>query len=206
MFRQAAIDVTGAACVDYLGTEIDFGKPFARISMADAVRQYANVDFDSITFDEAVALAKERGIHVEKRHKKGDILNSFFEEYAEKHLIQPTFVMNHPVEITPLAKMMPENPAYTLRFEIFIYGMELGNAYSEINDPLDQRKRFEYQEQLRAAGDTEAGMIDEEFLQALEVGMPPTGGLGVGVDRLIMLLTNAASIRDVLLFPTMKPL
>jgi len=204
--RKAALDVTGSAMVRYQGHDLDFGKPFERLTMVDAVKRYADVDFDAITFEDALALAKKRGIHVEKHHGKGNILNSFFEEYAEKNLIQPTFIMNHPIEISPLAKQMPENPAYTLRFEPFAAGRELGNAFSEINDPIDQRKRFEYQESLRGAGDDEAHMIDEDFLHALEVGMPPTGGLGIGVDRLVMLLTDTASIRDVLLFPTMKPL
>lgn len=204
IIRKAAVDVTGGAVVLYQGRELDFGKPFARMSMADAVRKYADLDFDALSFDEAAALAKERGMKVEARHGKGDILAMFFDEYAEKNLIQPTFITNHPVEISPLAKLA-DNPAYTLRFELFVMGMELGNAFSEINDPLDQRRRFEYQESLRAAGDDEANMIDEDFLFALEVGMPPTGGLGVGIDRLVMLLTDTNNIRDVLLFPTMKP-
>ena len=206
IIRKAALDVTGSTTVHYKGHDLDFGRPFTRMSMVDAVRQYAGVDFDVISLDEAKALAKERGLKVEKQHGKGDILNTFFEEYAEKHFIQPTFILNHPIEISPLAKRLPENPDYTLRFEIFVMAMELGNAFSEINDPLDQRRRFEYQENLRAAGDDEANRIDEDFLAALELGMPPTGGLGIGVDRLVMLLTGASSIRDVLLFPTMKPL
>jgi lysyl-tRNA synthetase class 2 len=205
IFRKAAMDVTGSTVVTYQKSVLDFGKPFERLSMADAVMNHTGIDFRTLSFDEAVRLAAERKLKVEKRYGKGDILNLFFDEYVERHLIQPTFIMNHPVEITPLAKMMPEDPAYTLRFEIFIAGKELGNAYSEINDPIDQRSRFEYQESLRAAGDDEANMIDEDFLQALETGMPPTGGLGIGIDRLVMLLTNNASIRDVLLFPTMKP-
>ncbi|MBQ7519104.1 MAG: lysine--tRNA ligase, partial [Clostridia bacterium] len=179
---------------------------FARMSMVEAVKKYSGVDFDEIhTLEEARAVADERKIHYEKRHQKGDILNLFFDEYVEEHLIQPTFIYGHPVEISPLAKKMPENPAYTERFEVFILGREHGNAFSELNDPIDQRQRFEAQAALKAQGDEEAQGVDEDFLNALEIGMPPTGGLGVGVDRLVMLLTAAPSIRDVLLFPTMKP-
>lgn len=206
LIRTAAQDVLGTTTVVYDGIEIDLGKPFARLTMVEAVKQYAGVDFGTIpTLEEARVIAKQHHIQYEDRHGKGEILNLFFEEYAEKHLIQPTFIMDHPVEISPLTKRKPENPEYTERFELFITTREFANAYSELNDPLDQRKRFEHQESLRAAGDEEANMIDEDFLTALEYGMPPTGGLGIGVDRLIMLLTNSYSIRDVLLFPTMKP-
>ena len=198
--------VNGTAIVQYGDVTIDLEKPFARMSMVEAVKQYSGVDFDQIhTLEEARAVADERKIHYEKRHQKGDILNLFFDEYVEEHLIQPTFIYGHPVEISPLAKKMPENPAYTERFEVFILGREHGNAFSELNDPIDQRQRFEAQAALKAQGDEEAHGVDEDFLNALEIGMPPTGGLGVGVDRLVMLLTAAPSIRDVLLFPTMKP-
>jgi lysyl-tRNA synthetase class 2 len=206
MFRKAALDVTGSMTVNYQGTELDFEKPFKRISMSDAVLEHTGIDFMNISFEEAKSIAKERHLTVEPRYGKGDILNMFFDEYVEKHLIQPVFIMNHPREISPLAKRLPGNPDYTERFEGYIYGREMSNAFSELNDPIDQRSRFEYQESLRAAGDDEAQRIDEEFIEALEYGMPPTGGLGVGVDRLVMLLTDSASIRDVLLFPTMKPL
>lgn len=206
MFRKAAVDVTGSPVVVYGGTEIDFGKPFRRLTMADAVKEYAGVDFMNIGFDEAKALAKARGIEVLPRHGKGDILNMFFDAYAERHIVQPTFIMDHPIEISPLAKRRPENPDYTQRFEIFVLGRELGNAFSELNDPIDQRARFMYQEALRSAGDDEANRLDEDFLSALEYGLPPTGGFGVGIDRLVMLLTGVQSIRDVLLFPTMKPI
>lgn len=207
MIRTVAQKVLGTSLIQYGDVEIDLAKPFTRISMKDAVKQYAGVDFDAIaTEEEAKALAKEHHIEFEDRHKKGDILNLFFETYCEEKMIQPTFVMNHPVEISPLAKKMPENPAYTERFELFVVGRELANAFSELNDPIDQRQRFEAQAALKAAGDDEACDVDEDFLTALEYGMPPTGGLGIGIDRLIMLLTNSASIRDVLLFPTMKPI
>ncbi len=207
MVRTVSKEVTGDTTVTYQGTEIDFGKPFERITMLDAVKKYAGVDFSQVnTLDEARKIAKEHNIEFEDRHQKGDILNLFFEEYVEDKLIQPTFLMDHPVEISPLTKRKPDNPDYTERFELFVVGRELANAYSELNDPIDQRKRFEHQEMLREQGDDEANMIDEDFLLALEYGMPPTGGLGMGIDRLVMLLTDAPSIRDVLFFPTMKPL
>ena len=207
MFRRVAMDVNGSLQLTYGEHEIDLSKPFARITMADAVKKYANVDFDAIeTVEQAQAAAKAHHIKFEKWHKKGDILNLFFDEFAEEHLIQPTFLMDHPVDISPLTKRKPENPDYVERFELYVVGREFGNAYSELNDPIDQRKRFEYQESLRAAGDDEANMIDEEFMLALEHGMPPTGGLGIGIDRFVMLITNTSSIRDVLFFPTMKPL
>lgn len=207
LIRTVAINVLGTAKINYGDYEIDLEKPFERLSMLDAVKKYANIDFNEVnTTEEAKALAKEHNIEYKEHYKKGDILNLFFEEYVEKNLIQPTFIMDHPVEISPLAKRKPDNPDYTERFELFITAREFANAFSELNDPIDQRKRFEYQEELRAAGDEEANMIDEDFLNALEYGMPPTGGLGIGIDRLVMLLTNSASIRDVLLFPTMKPL
>ena len=206
MFRYVAKAVNGSAMVQYGDVTIDLEKPFARMSMVEAVKKYSGVDFDEIhTLEEARAAADERKIHYEKRHQKGDILNLFFDEYVEENLVQPTFIYGHPVEISPLAKKMPTNPAYTERFEIFILGREHGNAFSELNDPIDQRQRFEAQAALKAQGDEEAHGVDEDFLNALEIGMPPTGGLGVGVDRLVMLLTAAPSIRDVLLFPTMKP-
>lgn len=205
LIRTVAINVLGTAKINYGDYEIDLEKPFERLSMLDAVKKYANIDFNEVnTTEEAKALAKEHNIEYKEHYKKGDILNLFFEEYVEKNLIQPTFIMDHPVEISPLAKRKPDNPDYTERFELFITAREFANAFSELNDPIDQRKRFEYQEELRAAGDEEANMIDEDFLNALEYGMPPTGGLGIGIDRLVMLLTNSASIRDVLLFPTMK--
>ena len=206
MFRYVARTVNGSAMVQYGDVLIDLEKPFARMSMVEAVKKYSGVDFDDIhTLEEARAVADERKIHYEKRHQKGDILNLFFDEYVEENLVQPTFIYGHPVEISPLAKKMPSNPAYTERFEIFILGREHGNAFSELNDPIDQRQRFEAQAALKAQGDEEAHGVDEDFLNALEIGMPPTGGLGVGVDRLVMLLTATPSIRDVLLFPTMKP-
>ena len=206
LIRTVALRVLGTARVPYGEVEIDLEKPFARLSMTDAVKQYAGVDFTEVTsLDEARRLADERHIEYEQRHGVGDILNLFFETYVEEKLIQPTFIMNHPVEISPLAKRMPENPGYTERFELFIVGREHANAFSELNDPIDQRARFEAQAALKAAGDEEANDVDEDFLTALEYGMPPTGGLGIGIDRLVMLLTNQASIRDVLLFPTMKP-
>ena len=205
MIRFVARKVNGNAIVQYGDVTIDLEKPFSRISMVEAVKQYAGVDFEAIqTLEEARAVAKEHHIKYEERHKKGDILNLFFDEFVEEHLVQPTFLTGHPVEISPLAKRMPENPGYTERFELFILGRELANAFSELNDPIDQRARFEAQAALKAQGDEEAQGVDEDFLNALEIGMPPTGGLGMGVDRLVMLLTNSASIRDVLLFPTMK--
>ena len=206
MFRYVARAVNGSAVVEYDGVTIDLEKPFGRMSMAEAVKKYSGMDFDQITLEQARVAADERGIHYEKRHQKGDILNLFFDEYVEEHLVQPTFIYGHPVEISPLAKKMPGNPAYTERFEIFILGREHGNAFSELNDPIDQRQRFEAQAALKAQGDEEACGVDEDYLNALEIGMPPTGGLGVGVDRLVMLITGAQSIRDVLLFPTMKPI
>ena len=206
LFRTIAQNVVGSTTLNYGGYELDLGKPFERLTMVDAVKKYAGVDFDEIaTTEDAKVLAKERGIEFEERHVKGDILNLFFEEYVEKNLIQPTFIMDYPVEISPLTKRKPSKPDYTERFELFIVGREYGNAYSELNDPIDQRKRFEHQEAMRAAGDDEANMIDEDFLTALEYGMPPTGGIGIGVDRLVMLMTESVSIRDVILFPTMKP-
>jgi lysyl-tRNA synthetase class 2 len=205
LVRTVAQNVLNTTTITYDGDEIDLGKPFERLTMVDAVRKYANIDFDTITTDEdAHALAKEHHVDVEKHFKKGEILNAFFEAFAEENLVQPTFIMDHPVEISPLAKRKPENPDYTERFELFITKREFANAFSELNDPIDQRTRFEYQEVLREAGDEEANQIDEDFLLALEYGMPPTGGLGIGIDRLVMLLTNAPSIRDVLLFPQMR--
>ena len=207
LIRTVARNVLGTEVVTYGDVEIDLSKPFARLSMVDAVKRYADVDFSAVqTDDEAKALAKAHHIEFEARHKKGDILNLFFERYCEDKLIQPTFITNHPVEISPLAKKMPENPAYTERFELFIVGREHANAFSELNDPIDQRARFEAQAALKACGDEEANDVDEDFLTALEYGMPPTGGLGIGIDRLVMLLTGEPSIRDVLLFPTMKSL
>lgn len=206
LIRTVAKNVLGTTKVTYGEYEIDLEKPFARLSMLEAVKKYANVDFNEInSLEEARAIAKEHHLEFESHHQRGDILNLFFEEYAEKNLIQPTFIIDHPVEISPLAKRKPDNPDYTERFELFITAREFANAFSELNDPIDQRSRFEHQEELRAAGDEEANMIDEDFIMALEYGMPPTGGLGIGIDRLVMLLTNAYSIRDVLLFPTMKP-
>ena len=205
MIKNIASEVLGKTVINYQGTEIDLGKPFERITMLDAVKKYAGVDFDSIeTLDDARNAAKEHNIEFEERHGKGDILNLFFEEFVEEKLVQPTFLMDHPVEISPLTKRKPDKPDYTERFELFIVGREFANAYSELNDPIDQRKRFEHQEMLRAQGDDEANMIDEDFMLALEYGMPPTGGLGMGVDRLVMLFTDAPSIRDVLFFPTMR--
>lgn len=207
LFRTLAREVTGGEVFPYGEHEIDFSKHFARLTMVDAVKQYAGVDFAAVSSDEeAKALAREKGIAFEERHKRGDILNLFFEEFVEKNLIQPTFVMDHPVEISPLTKRKPENPDYVERFELFVNGWEMCNAYSELNDPIDQRERFKAQDALAAAGDEEANHTDEDFLYALEQGMPPTGGIGYGIDRLVMLLTNQPSIRDVLLFPTMKPL
>ena len=206
MIRFVARKVNGNAVVQYGDVTIDLEKPFARISMVEAVKQYAGVDFDAIeTLEEARAAAREHHIKYEERHKKGDILNLFFDEFVEEHLVQPTFLTGHPVEISPLARRDPSKPGYTERFELFILGRELANAFSELNDPIDQRARFEAQAALKAQGDEEAQGVDEDFLNALEIGMPPTGGLGMGIDRLVMLLTNSVSIRDVLLFPTMKP-
>lgn len=207
LYRYVAQEVLGSTKIVYNGVEMDLGKPFERITMVDAVKKYAGIDFDEIqTEEEAKALAKERGIAFEARHKKGDILSMFFEEYVEEHLIQPTFVMDHPVEISPLTKRKPGNPDYVERFEFFMNGWEMANAYSELNDPIDQRERFRAQEELLAQGDEEANHTDEDFLNALEIGMPPTGGIGYGIDRMCMLMTDSSAIRDVLLFPTMKPL
>ena len=207
MYRTVCEKVNGSPVVKYGDIEIDFSKPFEKITMVDAVKKYANVDFSKIeTLEEARAVAKEHNIEFEERHKKGDILNLFFEEYVEEHLIQPTFVMDHPVDISPLTKKKPDAPEYTERFELFMNGWEMANAYSELNDPIDQRERFAAQDALAAAGDDEANHTDEDFLNALAYGMPPTGGIGFGIDRMIMLLTDSAAIRDVLLFPTMKTL
>ena len=207
MYRHVCEEVLGTTKVTYNGIEIDFGKPFERITMLDAVKQYAGVDFNEIkTDEEAKAIAKERHVEFEDRHKKGDILSLFFEEFAEEHMIQPTFVMDHPIEISPLTKKKPEDPAYVERFEFFVNGWEMANAYSELNDPIDQRERFAAQEEALAQGDEEANTTDEDFLNALEIGMAPTGGIGYGIDRMVMLLTDSAAIRDVLLFPTMKSL
>lgn len=206
MIKDIAFRLNGSYEVDYLGQIIDLGKPFERISMLEAVKKYAGVDFNEIkSVEEARAAADKKHIKYEKRHKKGDILNLFFEEFVEDKLIQPTFITGHPVEISPLAKKMPESPEYTERFEIFIIGMEFGNAFSELNDPIDQRERFDEQLKNKQAGDDEAFENDEDFLTALEYGMPPAGGLGIGVDRLVILLTGVHSIRDILLFPTMRP-
>ena len=207
LYRFVALEVLGTTKITYGGVEMDLGKPFRRITMVDAVKEYSGVDFREIhSLEEARAAADARGIHYEERHKKGDILNLFFEEYVEEHLVQPTFVMDHPVEISPLTKRKPDDPEYVERFEFFMNGWEMANAYSELNDPIDQRERFAAQEQLLAAGDEEANHTDEDFLNALEIGMPPTGGIGFGIDRMCMLLTDSAAIRDVLLFPTMKSL
>ncbi len=205
MFRYVAQEVCGTTVVPYGEEMIDMGRPFERITMVDAVKKYAGVDFDQVPDTQAAKkLADEKGIHYEARHTKGNILNLFFEEFVEEHLIQPTFVMDHPVEISPLTKRKPDKPEYVERFELFIYGREMCNAYSELNDPVDQRERFKAQEAALAAGDEEANTTDEDFMNALEVGMPPTGGIGYGIDRLVMLLTNSPAIRDVLLFPTMR--
>ena len=207
MFRYVAQEVCGTTLLPYAEAMIDLGKPFERLTMIEAVKKYTGVDFDEIADTEAAKkIADEKGVHYEKRHEKGDILNLFFEEFVEEHLIQPTFVMDHPVEISPLTKRKPDKPDYVERFELFIYGREMCNAYSELNDPIDQRERFKAQEAALAAGDEEANTTDEDFLNALEIGMPPTGGIGYGIDRLVMLLTNSPAIRDVLLFPTMKSL
>lgn len=207
LYRYVAKEVTGSEILTYGEYEMDLSKPFERITMVDAVKKYAGVDFNEVKdTDEAKKLAKEHQIEFEDRHQKGDILNLFFEEYVEEHLIQPTFVMDHPIEISPLTKRKPENPEYVERFEFFMNGWEMANAYSELNDPIDQRARFEAQEAAFAAGDDEANHTDEDFLNALSVGMPPTGGIGFGIDRMVMMMTNSPAIRDVLLFPTMKSL
>ena len=205
MYRYVAKAVLGTTTITYNCIEMDLGKPFERITMVDAVKKYSGVDFNTITtLEEARAIAKEKGVEYEERHKKGDILNLFFEQFAEEHMIQPTFVMDHPVEVSPLTKRKPENPDYVERFEFFMNGWEMANAYSELNDPIDQRARFAAQEEQFAAGDEEANHTDEDFLNALEIGMPPTGGIGYGIDRMCMLFTDSSAIRDVLLFPTMK--
>jgi len=207
LYRHVALEVLGTTKIVYNGIEMDLGKPFERITMLDAVKKYSGVDFNEIkTLEEARKVADEHHVEYEERHKKGDILNLFFEEFVEDHLIQPTFVMDHPVEISPLTKKKPENPDYVERFEFFMNGWEMANAYSELNDPIDQRERFKAQEEQLAQGDEEANTTDEDFMNALEIGMPPTGGIGFGIDRMCMLLTDSAAIRDVLLFPTMKPL
>ncbi len=205
LYRTVAQEVLGTTKIVYNGTEIDLGQPFARITMVDAVKQYAGVDWDEVeTLEQARALAKEHHVEYEERHKKGDILNLFFEEFVEEHLIQPTFVMDHPIEISPLTKKKPDKPDYVERFEFYLNGWEMANAYSELNDPIDQRARFKDQEAQLAQGNEEANTTDEDFLNALEIGMPPTGGIGFGIDRMCMLLTDSAAIRDVLLFPTMR--
>ena len=207
LYRYVAKEVTGSEIITYGEHPLDLSKPFERITMVDAVKKYAGVDFNEVPDTEAAkALAREHGIEFEERHKKGDILNLFFEEYAEKHMIQPTFVMDHPIEVSPLTKKKPENPEYVERFEFFLNGWEMANAYSELNDPIDQRERFAAQEEAFAAGDDEANHTDEDFLNALSIGMPPTGGIGFGIDRMVMIMTNSPAIRDVLLFPTMKSL
>ena len=207
LYRFVAQEVLGTTQIVYKGIPMDLGKPFERITMVDAVKKYAGVDWNEVeTLEQARELAKEHHIEFEERHKKGDILNLFFEEFVEEHLLQPTFVMDHPVEISPLTKKKPENPEYVERFEFFMNGWEMANAYSELNDPIDQRERFKAQEELLAQGDDEANTTDEDFMNALEIGMPPTGGIGFGIDRMCMLLTGAEAIRDVLLFPTMKSL
>ena len=207
MYRYVANEVLGTTKITYNGVEMDLGKPFERITMLDAVKKYSGIDFNEVnTLEEARELAKKHHVEFEMRHTKGDILNLFFEEFVEEHLVQPTFVMDHPVEISPLTKRKPDNPDYVERFELFMNGWELANAYSELNDPVDQRERFSAQEKRFEQGDAEANHTDEDFLNALEIGMPPTGGIGFGIDRMCMLLTDSAAIRDVLLFPTMKPL
>lgn len=207
LYRYVAEQVLGTTTISYQGVEIDLGKPFERLTMAEAVQKYAEIDFTTIqNEEEAKALADKHHVHYEKRHKKGDILNLLFEEFVEEKLVQPTFIMDHPVETSPLAKKKPTDPDYTERFELFITGREMANAFSELNDPIDQRCRFEAQEELKRMGDDEANSVDEDFLNALEIGMPPTGGIGIGIDRMVMLLTDSAAIRDVLLFPTMKSL
>ena len=205
LYRHLAEKVCGSAKIEYNGIEMDLSKPFERLTMVDAVKKYAGVDWNEVeTVEQARELAKEHHVEFEEHHKKGDILNLFFEEFVEEHLVQPTFIMDHPIEISPLTKKKPENPEYVERFEFFMNGWEMANAYSELNDPIDQRERFKAQEELLALGDEEANTTDEDFMNALEIGMPPTGGIGFGIDRMCMLLTNAAAIRDVLLFPTMK--
>jgi len=205
LYRYLAQEVLGTTTITYNGIQMDLGKPFERITMVEAVKKYSGVDFDQIrTLEEARAAAKEHHVEYEERHKRGDILNLFFEEFAEEHLIQPTFVMDHPIEVSPLTKKKPENPQHVERFEFFMNGWEMANAYSELNDPIDQRERFAAQEEMLAAGDEEANHTDEDFINALMVGMPPTGGIGFGIDRMVMLLTDSAAIRDVLLFPTMR--
>ncbi len=207
MFRHIAREVCHTTTIPYAEVEIDLGKPFERLTMIDAIRKYTGIDFDQITTtEEAKKLADDKGVHYEARHVRGDIINLFFEEFVEEHLIQPTFIMDHPVEVSPLTKRKPDKPELVERFELFIYGREMCNAYSELNDPIDQRERFKAQETALAAGDEEANTTDEDFLNALEIGMPPTGGIGYGIDRLVMLFTNSPAIRDVLLFPTMKSL
>ncbi len=207
LYRYVAKEVTGSEILTYGEHQMDLSKPFERITMVDAVKKYSGVDFNEIhTLEEARAVAKEKHVEFEERHQKGDILNLFFEEFVEEHLIQPTFVMDHPIEISPLTKKKPENPEYVERFEFFMNGWEMANAYSELNDPIDQRERFAAQEALLAAGDAEANHTDEDFLNALSIGMPPTGGIGFGIDRMVMMMTNSPAIRDVLLFPTMKTL
>lgn len=207
LYRHVAQQVCGTTVIPFGEHMVDLSKPFERMTMIDAVKKYANVDFNEITStEEAKAIAKEHHVEFEDRHKKGDILNLFFDEFVEDKLIQPTFIMDHPIEISPLTKKKPENPEYVERFELYICGAEMANAYSELNDPIDQRERFEAQEELIALGDDEANNIDEDFLNALSHGMPPTGGIGFGIDRMVMLMTNQAAIRDVLLFPTMKTL
>jgi lysyl-tRNA synthetase class 2 len=207
LYRYVAQEVLGTTKIVYNGIEMDLGKPFARLTMTEAVRQYSGVDFDQIhTLEEAREAAKAHHVEFEPRHKKGEILNLFFEQFCEEYMIQPTFIMDHPTDISPLTKMKPDNPEYVERFEFFMNGWEMANAYSELNDPIDQRHRFTLQEEQFAAGDEEANHTDEDFLNALEIGMPPTGGIGFGIDRMCMLLTDSQAIRDVLLFPTMKPL
>ena len=207
LYRHLAETVCGSAKIVYNGIEMDLSKPFERLTMVDAVKKYAGVDWNEVeTVEQARELAKEHHVEFEEHHKKGDILNLFFEEFVEEHLVQPTFIMDHPIEISPLTKKKPENPEYVERFEFFMNGWEMANAYSELNDPIDQRERFKAQEELLALGDEEANTTDEDFMNALEIGMPPTGGIGFGIDRMCMLLTDSAAIRDVLLFPTMKQL
>ena len=207
MFRHIAKQICGSTTIPYADVEIDLGKPFERLTMIDAIKKYTGIDFNEITTtEEAKKLADEKGVHYEDRHVRGDIINLFFEEFVEEHLIQPTFITDHPIEISPLTKKKPDHPEQVERFELYIYAREMCNAYSELNDPIDQRERFKAQEAALAAGDDEANTTDEDFLNALEIGMPPTGGIGYGIDRLVMLFTNSPAIRDVLLFPTMKSL